>query len=266
MAELACTPDFSGSTGSNLETTSSDFLASQVCTPSDCSPPPKKRRGTIDIVTPKVVAALDKCKISSRDAVHIITSVLEAAQLDVNAYIVNKTSIHEKRKVIREERFNEIKLSFGNNELSNIVVHWDGKLLPDLTNHEKVDRLPIIISSNGICKLLCVAKLENGKGKTQAGAIFDALQSWGLCDIVVGFCCDTTASHLGRINGAAVLSEQLLERDILYFPCRHHILEIILRAAFEALLVLTFKSFNAFATSGQTLIVLNMNPAWPIQL
>ena len=35
------------------------------------------------------------------------------------------------------------------------------------------------------------------------------------------------------MNGAAVLLEQLLNRDLLYLPCRHHILEIILAECFE---------------------------------
>lgn len=32
----------------------------------------KKQRGLRDFMTPKLLAALDKCKLSDRDAVHII--------------------------------------------------------------------------------------------------------------------------------------------------------------------------------------------------
>lgn len=37
----------------------------------------KRHRGSREFVTPKLLAALDKCKISDRDAVHIIISTAE---------------------------------------------------------------------------------------------------------------------------------------------------------------------------------------------
>jgi hypothetical protein len=38
---------------------------------------------------------------------------------------------------------------------------------------------------------------------------------------------------MGQLKGACILLEQSLERDILYLPCRHHILEVILKSLFE---------------------------------
>lgn len=37
----------------------------------------------------------------------------------------------------------------------------------------------------------------------------------------------------GRINGACVLLEQQLNRNLLYFACRHHIYELLLRSVVE---------------------------------
>lgn len=54
-----------------------------------------------------------------------------------------------------------------------------------------------------------------------------------LLNKTVALCCDTTSSNLGRLKGAAVLIEQMIDKDLLYLPCRHHILELVLRAAFE---------------------------------
>jgi len=42
-----------------------------------------------------------------------------------------------------------------------------------------------------------------------------------------------TASNTGRLNGACVFFEQLLEHEIVYLPCRHHIYEIILKSVFD---------------------------------
>ena len=203
---------------------------------SDSSPPKKRIRGTKDICTSKVVAILDKSRISSRNAVLLVSSIIEAAGLNVNDYKLSKSSIHEKRQAIRKKKFNEIKEEFNSQDLTNVIVHWDGKLLCDITGNKKVDRLPIVLSYNGTTKLLSVPKLTSGTGRNQADAIFEALQEWGVTNTIVGLCCDTTPSNLGPRNGAATLLEHLLEKNMLYFPCRHHIMEIILRAAFESVI------------------------------
>lgn len=49
----------------------------------------------------------------------------------------------------------------------------------------------------------------------------------------VALCCDTTASNLGWFKGAAVILEQLLDKDLLYLACRHHVFELLLQAAFD---------------------------------
>jgi len=43
---------------------------------------------------------------------------------------------------------------------------------------------------------------------------------------------DTTASNSGRLNGACVLLEQKLGKNVLFLACHHHIFEIILQAVF----------------------------------
>lgn len=58
------------------------------------------------------------------------------------------------------------------------VVHWDGKLIPNGFLCKKVDRVPIIVRSNAIEKILSVPALPNGKVITQAQEIFDAVQAW----------------------------------------------------------------------------------------
>lgn len=135
--------------------------------------------------------------------------------------------------MLREAKAINIRKIFKEVDLNAVVLHWDGKLLPSLLKRNVVDRLPVVITSGDTEKLLGVPALENGQGKTQADAIFDVLDDWGLLDSVRALCCDTTGSNLGPFKGCAVLLEHLLERQILYFPCRHHIYEVILRSVFD---------------------------------
>lgn len=44
---------------------------------------------------------------------------------------------------------------------------------------------------------------------------------------------DTTASNSGIHRGAAKLLEERLEKKVFYFACCHHILEVIVGAAWE---------------------------------
>ncbi|XP_015122270.1 uncharacterized protein LOC107044756 [Diachasma alloeum] len=62
---------------------------------------------------------------------------------------------------------------------------------------------------------------------------------------------DTTASNTGSTNGTCVLLEQLLGRNLLHLACRHHLLELLLKSAFEASMgpntrpdILIFKRFQ----------------------
>lgn len=111
-------------------------------------------------------------------------------------------------------------------------MHWDGKLLPEITGANKVDRLPIVITHEDTEQLIAVPKLKSGTGDEIAKAVFDQLNGWQLINKVQGICFDTTAANTGATNGAAILFEQKIGRDLMYLPCRHHIFEIVLKEVF----------------------------------
>ena len=111
-----------------------------------------------------------------------------------------------------------------------LTVHWDGKLIEDITTKEYVDRLPVLVSGANTEILLRVLKLSSGTGTSQAEAV---IKSLNLRDQVVALSFDTTASNTGHRSGACTLIKQKLEKDVLNLPCRHHIVELIIGAAFE---------------------------------
>ncbi|KAK3882971.1 hypothetical protein Pcinc_012692 [Petrolisthes cinctipes] len=76
--------------------------------------------------------------------------------------------------------------------------------------------------------------LLSGTGDQQASAVHALIQEWGLYVDVIGLCFDTTAANTGRCNGACILIEQKLGRDLFHLACRHHILELMLGAVFAA--------------------------------
>lgn len=195
--------------------------------------PAKQSRGTKRIITPKLAAALDACKISDRHAVHVICAVVESLGHNIQDYVLNRTSLHLAREKIREERVSKLKNKLKLKELDAVCLHWDGKLLPALTGNDKVDRLPIIITSGKVEQLLEIPALNSGTGKEQASAVCNAIYEWGLQNHIKALVFDTTAVNTGRFNGSCTLIENNLQRTLLWLPCRHHIYEIILRSVFE---------------------------------
>ncbi|XP_074108448.1 uncharacterized protein LOC141533454 [Cotesia typhae] len=167
-------------------------------------PCPEKsfKRGTKSLITPKLVAALDRCQLSIRDSVYILHAVVEALGLNSDDFPINKSSIQRVRTQARKSRAEAIKTDFQNNLPDVVTIHWDGKLLPGLdVRSSKEERLPIIASFDDREQLLAVPKLET--------------------------------SNTGRFSGACAILEQTLERKLLLFACRHHIYELVLKAVFE---------------------------------
>lgn len=93
-----------------------------------------------------MAASLDRCKISDRDAVHILLATAESFGININELIINRTSVNSIRQRFRKNRIEALRVNFNPSQIGLCVVHWDGKLLPSLSEKKLVDRLPIIIS------------------------------------------------------------------------------------------------------------------------
>ena len=203
--------------------------------PSTSAWPPKRRRGTISVVTRDVATALDRTKTSSRNASHIL-SALAASNLcaaPAGELIISPSAIHQARKDNRAALAAEIRESFDPNV--PLTTHWDGKIMPDLTGTERgcVDRLPIMVSGKDVTKLLAIPKLKSGTAAVMSDACLAEIRSWGLEDRIVAMCFDTTASNTGCKGGVCIKLEAELGKDLLNLACRHHVSEIVLEKVFS---------------------------------
>lgn len=212
-------------------------------------PGPPSKRGRQMVLSPQLAAMLDRNGLSDRAAMMIIFETSRALGQDLEQLVLNKSSINRQRKDLRESAASGIKESFKPNTM--LTVHWDGKLMADLTGNDKVDRLPILVSTMGDQKLLDIPKLTTGSGQVIAQALYSAIKEWKLENLVRAMCFDTTSSNTGRLSGACVILERLLGRPLLHFGCRHHIMELVLAAAFTECMgpnsapeILLFKRFR----------------------
>lgn len=157
---------------------------------------PKQQVPKIDIMTPELAAALDRANVTSRMATYIIAALLSSLNIDCASVNFSHVTIHRAREKFRKEAALNLKTNL---ETDNYVLHFDGKLLSDITGTEQVDRLPIILSSSGKFQLLGVPKLESGTGQNQASAIIETVKQWDInTDNIKALCFDTTASNTGK--------------------------------------------------------------------
>lgn len=177
---------------SDTDNDSSTLLSEPEAGPSTPKKKMTTRRGTMNVITPEVAAALDRTNTSDRKAVHILSAMASTGQLkqDVEELIISRSAIRRARMKHRELLTSEIKASF--DPAVPLIVHWDGKIMEDFTGpgRERVDRLPILVSGQNLVKLLSVPKLNDGTAVTMSNAVVDSMDEWGLRNRIKGLCFD----------------------------------------------------------------------------
>lgn len=65
-----------------------------------------RKRAVVDktnIYTKRLIGALDRCEVSDRDGVHLVSAVIEALGLNLQHYVLSHSTLHEYRRKIRKE-------------------------------------------------------------------------------------------------------------------------------------------------------------------
>lgn len=154
---------------------------------SDYEPPSKKKpkhqttdseETNLQIITNDVVEALDRAKISDRQAFKIMMPVLKAVGQDASSVAISRSTISRKRKQARQEIAKKIKEEFVSRE--PMIVHFDGKMLDKPNGSGKEERLPTLVSFDGNEKLLGAPALKKGTGNCKR-LLSDSFFSYHSC-------------------------------------------------------------------------------------
>ena len=175
--------------------------------------------------------------LGSRQLVHEtsnVSSFAAAAQSlghELDELAILPATIHRTRKKIRKEIGEELTQKF--KASGPLILHWDGKLLEDITKEKKeVDRIAVVVTGHGVEKLLGVPTAVDGTGWEEAAAVLQEVQAFGISEQIIGLGFDTTAVNAGVIQGACVHIQQELGCPMLWLACSHHILEVLLKDVF----------------------------------
>ncbi|KAJ6642887.1 hypothetical protein Bhyg_07843 [Pseudolycoriella hygida] len=187
---------------------------------------------------PAITSALDRIKLTSGKFRYLVGSVAKVVIASPSKSRISKNTIERNRKKNRKIIARNITTDFISKFASEAcVIHWDGKLLTNVngtigTVKTKVDRIAVAVTSNGNSKLLGIPKGDRGTGENMANIMHKEILKWKLTN-VVGLCADTTSSNTGWKSGAsALLQGKYLNDQKIFFPCRHHIYELILSQVF----------------------------------
>lgn len=213
------------------ETSESD----EDCTDFDANlnaPGPSKRRKPISVMSSEIASALDRTNITDREATLVIAATVQSLGQDVSGYAISRSTIRRARIVNRVNTFQAIRTEF-DAVCVPLTIHWDGKIMPDITGQDSVDRLPILVTGQHVEQLLGVPKLSSGTGESISEAVVNTVHEWDIADKVCAMAFDTTAANTGRHSGACHLIEQKLGKDLLHLACRHHFHEVILGDVFK---------------------------------
>lgn len=204
----------------------------------------------------------DRTGVSDRKATMLTAETLKnlidqliPALVGPNSHIkidlsLSRSSVYRFRNKARKE-LGEAYDKVTNGIKVKVVLQWDGKQYTE--NHAKIERVVVLVVGDGVDQLLGVLPLHSATGKNQADGILDLLAAeYNLKAQIVGMCFDTCRTNTGAQKGTCVLIEQGLGKELLRLACRHHIFEIILKAAFIKALslddqspeVLLFKNFK----------------------
>ena len=135
----------------------------------------RKLSHRVKLMSPDLTAALDRTKASDRQATFTIAATAKSLGHNVGDLSLSFSTVRRARIKHRKEATEKIHNDF--NPSVPLVVHWDSKLLPDITGTscDKSDRLAILVTGEETEKLLGVPKLIRGTGAAMADATVASL-------------------------------------------------------------------------------------------
>ena len=140
--------------------------------------PSTSKRGRQKVLTTNLVATLDQNKVSDRASVMIVGETVCSLTQEIQPLVLNQSSIRLQRQKHHKIPAERIEHQFDPH--FPLIAHWDGKLISDITGTKSVDRLLVLVTTNGQAQLFAVPKLLSGAGKAQAKAIFSVLNDCSL--------------------------------------------------------------------------------------
>lgn len=186
-----------------------------------------------------MTSTADRTRTSNSQLALLSASFLKLAGVDSKDVVLSRETIRRHRIHNRPQEAAKIKSTYVSGISRNdtfLAVHWDEKMLPSVTG-QKLEHVAILASGGSYPegKLLAAVSIHDGCGKTIAQKVNEIAEDWTIVPSIRAMVFDTTSSNTGCFTGAATRLEFLFDKKMLWCACRHHICELALGCAWEAL-------------------------------
>lgn len=113
------------------------------------------------------------------------------------------------------------------------ILHFDGKAFKGASGFK--ERNCYVVTRTDIPQelVLGVPYLQDKKADTISQKGFEVVGDWGIQDCITGLSMDTTATNTGCKGGVCKLLQELIGRELIWFPCRHHVAELVLGSVIQ---------------------------------
>ena len=190
------------------------------------------KRRTQSIISPELASALDRTNVTDRQATYLLAAAAKGLGHVISDFFISRDTIRRAKITNRNKIATTIKFTFNSSNVP-LTVHFVGKILPDITGRDSVDRLAVVVTGYNVDQLLGILELTNGTGKEVSEADITTLLDWDIQDRVKAMSFDTTAANTGTEARACTLVEKKLDREVLHLACRHHMYEVVLSDVFK---------------------------------
>lgn len=116
-----------------------------------------------------VTAVADRTKMTDSTVTQFVAAMASSLNLDVEKTVYGRSTVRTTRIENREKLDQKISKKFLDDiKLRNVklTLHWDGKIMSNTTNDGTestlLDRLSIVVTGDGVNKILAIPKLPSG--------------------------------------------------------------------------------------------------------
>lgn len=193
---------------------------------SDYKPPIKKQKISNEIL--KKIHMECGQNASFRVMSSFIRIGIEIAGGDPDHHNVSKSQLCKQLGKFREDEKNR-KIEQMKNSNAKLLLQFDTKSVFKLNKRHlgSKERLVIIFRNDTDVIPFGPFSLDDHRAETIANKIIGIIEEYELQYRIIGIVCDTENTNTGWFSGVCVRIEEFLQKELLYFMCRHHIYDLV---------------------------------------
>lgn len=154
-------------------------------------------------------------------------TILNSIGVDTENIVCSAATIFRGSGNARTNQAAQIQCDFDPHQYT--TIQWDGKKYLMKGNRQE-KRLAVVQSNSKNAKLLKAVEVADSTARTHANVVYEVMNE---LNNIVAMCFDTEATNTGIHTSVCKTIQELLYKLLISLPCRPHIYEVLLSAAYS---------------------------------